>query len=199
MLTKLADTDFLTLGAHNHSWNVVSVHFTTTPVQKIDEPQVRSEFDNILLEHAKESGAKVFTTSRVKSLGFAAPTSAEPGSIGRPISAAFTHGESDAPLSITYDYLIDASGRAGIMSTKYLKNRRINSNLKNIALWGYWTGDKRYARHGDQNLIAPWFEALMGAQFSISIRTFLDVFASQMSLDGPGTFLSTTEQHPLVL
>lgn len=66
------------------------------------------------------------------------------------------------PQSISFDYLIDATGRAGLMSLKYLKNRRINENLKNIALWGYWTDVDRYARNGDERLVAPWFEALTG-------------------------------------
>ncbi|KAE8373507.1 hypothetical protein BDV26DRAFT_296891 [Aspergillus bertholletiae] len=37
---------------------------------------------------------------------------------------------------ITFDYLIDATGRAGLVSTKYMKNRRYNQVQKTIASWG---------------------------------------------------------------
>lgn len=45
------------------------------------------------------------------------------------------------------------------MSTKYLKNRTFNKSLKNVAVWGYWTGTNRYAP-GTKRENAPWFEAL---------------------------------------
>ena len=44
-----------------------------------------------------------------------------------------------------FDYLVDASGRAGLVSTKYLKNRKNNQGLKNLANWGYWKGAGEYA------------------------------------------------------
>ncbi|KAJ7468679.1 hypothetical protein FB451DRAFT_1340310 [Mycena latifolia] len=122
-------------GTGNHSWNVV-----------------RSEFDEILLRHAQECGAKVYEEHRVTELTFAE------GSDYRPISATFTTGTGEAG-SIAFDYLVDASGRAGIMSTKYLKNRHMNESLKNIACWGYWVGADMYAP-GTERENSPWFEAL---------------------------------------
>lgn len=62
---------------------------------------------------------------------------------------------------IRFDYLIDASGRNGIMSTRYLKNRRFNQSLKNIAVWGYWTGVNKY-EPGTSREGAIWIEALTG-------------------------------------
>ncbi|KAF7362166.1 hypothetical protein MVEN_00562700 [Mycena venus] len=59
----------------------------------------------------------------------------------------------------TFTHLIDASGRAGLMSTTYLKNRHFNSSLKNIAVWGYWKGAGSYGV-GTSREGAPWFEAL---------------------------------------
>jgi hypothetical protein len=61
----------------------------------------------------------------------------------------------------TFDYLIDATGRAGIMSTKYLKNRHFNVSLKNVAVWGYWVDVDSYGV-GTKRQGAPWFEALTG-------------------------------------
>jgi flavine halogenase len=65
------------------------------------------------------------------------------------------------PSKIVFDYLVDATGRSGLLSTKYFKNRAFTDSLKNIAIWGYWRNVNSYgegtSRHG-----APWFEALTG-------------------------------------
>lgn len=63
--------------------------------------------------------------------------------------------------TISFDWLVDASGRAGIMSTKYLRNRRFNTALRNVAFWAYWTGAGVYSPGTDREN-APWFEALVG-------------------------------------
>lgn len=62
---------------------------------------------------------------------------------------------------ITFDYVVDASGRTGIISTKYLKNRDFNSTLKNVASWGYWKGCGQYLP-GTPRGGSPYFEALSG-------------------------------------
>ena len=99
------------------------------------------------------------------SVDFAERSSSADGDVRRPVSAVW---EQQAPGggprlgSIAFDYLVDASGRAGLMSTKYLKNRRYNANLKNVAMWGYWSNAGTYAA-GTPSAGAPWFEALTGA------------------------------------
>ncbi|KAJ7922291.1 hypothetical protein B0H13DRAFT_2230484 [Mycena leptocephala] len=111
----------------------------------------RSEFDEILLRHAEESGAKVVPiTDR-----------------SRPLSKL-----ARMKRSITFDYLVDASGRAGIMATKYLKNRYFNETLKNIACWAYWTSAGMYAVGTDREN-APcgwaWLIPLQGKLVSVGI------------------------------
>ncbi|KAI0724125.1 FAD/NAD(P)-binding domain-containing protein [Fomitopsis betulina] len=183
-------TDFVALGADNAAWNVV-----------------RAEFDQLLLQHADDSGARVFDQTRVTELVFnsthpaaksstpssnpiidgllrpllnrkvsagspslravveesapseTAPTSkpAAPSS-GRPFKAMYetaTGGKGE----IEFDYVVDASGRAGLMSTKYLKNRKFNESLKNVAVWGYWRGTGMYGKDTSREN-APYFEAL---------------------------------------
>jgi hypothetical protein len=63
--------------------------------------------------------------------------------------------------TISFEYLVDASGRNGIVSTKYLRNRHVNETLKNIACWSYWKGGGMYMP-GTSRENAPYFEALMG-------------------------------------
>ncbi|KAI0251931.1 hypothetical protein BJV78DRAFT_399245 [Lactifluus subvellereus] len=128
-----AYTDFMALGRDNNAWNVT-----------------RSEFDKILLDHAEATGTQVFQSTKVTSLNFSGE---------RPISAQWAHGPPSESGTITFDYLIDASGRTGLMSSRYLKNRRFNASLKNVAMWAYWRNTDLYAR-GTAAEGAPYFEAL---------------------------------------
>lgn len=185
LLPFLVDTDFVALGASNNAWNVV-----------------RSEFDALLLKHAGTCGAQVFTQTRVEAFEFAqtANTNSHAASssctrsdsvnglsfeiepLGRPVKATYT-AENGAKGEISFDYLVDASGRAGLLSTKcvasfwdhmgshrcsltaymrrYLKNRKYNQSLKNVAVWGYWRGTEMYGEGTDRQN-APFFEALSG-------------------------------------
>ncbi|KAG6895124.1 hypothetical protein C0993_010122 [Termitomyces sp. T159_Od127] len=113
--------------------------------------KVRSQFDDLLLRHASTSGVKVFEGVKVTDIKFSGK---------RPVSAVY-ETKGNKREDITFDYLVDASGRAGLLSTKYLKNRRFTSTLMNMALWGYWRGGIRYAQGTDREN-APWIEALTG-------------------------------------
>ncbi|KAG1762096.1 putative halogenase [Suillus occidentalis] len=111
-------TDFVALNPDNGSWNVI-----------------RSEFDNLLFHHASNSGANVFDNTRVTEFQFEGE---------RPVSANWRNAITGVEGRISFSYLVDASGRNGIMSTKYLKNRRYNKALNNVACWGYWDGTGSY-------------------------------------------------------
>ncbi|KAF2970807.1 hypothetical protein GQX73_g2832 [Xylaria multiplex] len=146
-------TDFLAAGgAGNHSWNVV-----------------RSEADHILFKHAGECGAKVFDKTKVNEIQFESKpvngngvtngngvANGAPVALGKPVSASWSQKENDLSGTIRFKYLVDASGRNGIVSQKYLKNRKYNQGLKSVANWGYWKNGKP---HGP-GLGDPFFEAL---------------------------------------
>ena len=78
----------------------------------------------------------------------------------RPVSATWV-SRLGVKGQTVFDYLVDASGRNGIMSTKYLHNRRFNKSLNNIACWGYWEGTGCY-KPGTTRENAIWVEALPG-------------------------------------
>ncbi|PYI01220.1 radH flavin-dependent halogenase [Aspergillus sclerotiicarbonarius CBS 121057] len=138
---KEAYTDFiLEPGADTFLWNVV-----------------RSECDELMFKHAAKSGAKAFDGVRVTSIEFASTKEAATNP-GRPVSASWK-AKDGSTGSIEFDYLVDASGRAGITSTKYLKNRTFNNYLKNVASWGYWRGATPYGV-GTPVEGQPYFEAL---------------------------------------
>ncbi|KAF8888756.1 O-methyltransferase [Infundibulicybe gibba] len=133
-----AYTDFVRMSPDNGAWNVT-----------------RADFDEILLRGAEKCGVQVFEEVRATSINFAGNNPK-----GRPISAKW-ESIVDRNLSGTtaFDYLVDATGREGIMAQKYLKHRKMNVSLRNIACWGYWKGTGMYGA-GTSRENAPWFEAL---------------------------------------
>jgi hypothetical protein len=149
-LTIYSVTDFsASLGPGGYSWNVI-----------------RSESDDLIFRHAAESGAKTFDGTKVESFTFEPypygeyTSDAHLANPGRPVSATWSRKDGSTG-SIKFEYLVDASGRNGLMSTKYLKNRQFNSGLKNIANWTYWKGARRF-NPGGANENSPFFEALSG-------------------------------------
>lgn len=90
----------------------------------------RAEFDHILLEHARSQGVTVRENARVTELIFDGQ---------RPTAARWIDQQDSQEHEIAFDYLIDASGRAGLMATRYLNNRRYNQGFKNVGVYSYWT------------------------------------------------------------
>lgn len=187
-----ADTDFVALGCNNNAWNVVRL--VTLLVLSLAQSlsQVRSEFDQLLMNHARTSGVSVYELTKVTSVSFCPADPSKPISVTwchtpppTPISPPASPSTSKTPIKIdqpptsqggpllingttTFDYLIDATGRAGIMSTKYLKTRHFNVSLKNVAVWGYWVDAGSYGV-GTKRQGAPWFEALTGKTLHLSL------------------------------
>ena len=154
-------TDFLAAGGPNaYSWNVV-----------------RSESDYLMYKHAEESGAKVFDGVKINSIEFVESDldlSKIDGNFpnpGRAVSASWTRKEDGLSGTINFEYLVDASGRMGIVSTKYLKNRKFNQGLKNVASWNYWKNTGKYAP-GTARDNQPFFEALTGNYLTLSSSPF---------------------------
>ncbi|RYP23394.1 hypothetical protein DL765_001099 [Monosporascus sp. GIB2] len=143
-----AYTDFGGAGGANAcSWNVI-----------------RFEADDLISRHAGKSGAQIFDGVKISAIEFApheGPSTADDKTQdpGRHKSATWTRKEEGTSGVIKFDYIVDASGRMGIMSTKYLENRHFNQGLKNAASWGYWQGAGRYGARTPQEGV-PYFEAL---------------------------------------
>ncbi|KAL5521035.1 hypothetical protein ACEPAG_8957 [Sanghuangporus baumii] len=158
-------TDFLAAGGpNNYAWNVV-----------------RAEADDLIFRHAGKCGARIFDGVKVTEVEFGplnlADTSTPDGEEvdvykKRPISASWVRNSKSKSKSKSYstteqqktgkihfDYLIDASGRAGLLSTRYMQNRTFNKGLRNVASWGYWADAGVYAQ-GTERENVPFFEAL---------------------------------------
>ncbi|KLO13011.1 FAD/NAD-binding domain-containing protein [Schizopora paradoxa] len=130
-----AYTDFVAYGGpDNYSWNVV-----------------RAESDDLIFKHASVCGAKTFDEHKVTAIQF--------DESSRPISASWVNKEGTTG-SIGFTFVVDASGRKGILSTKYLKNRTFNQGLKNVASWGYWSDVHSQYGKGTPREYSPYLESL---------------------------------------
>ncbi len=116
-----------------------------------DIRKVRSEFDHMLLNHSRSMGVSVYERTKVNSISFSSDDPDTPISVSwthtlppcpisppaSPIEASFSPfltGKSTSNITpdtvsisgeTTFTHLIDATGRAGIMSSRYLKNRHL--------------------------------------------------------------------------
>ncbi|MFO0756021.1 MAG: NAD(P)/FAD-dependent oxidoreductase [Byssovorax sp.] len=91
----------------------------------------RDRFDEMLLRHAQSQGVTVHEGVSVSEIHFEGD---------RPVSADWLAEGTGDTGRIHFDYLLDTSGRAGIMATRYLKSRRFLQAFQNVAIWGYWKG-----------------------------------------------------------
>ncbi|KAJ7229535.1 putative halogenase [Mycena haematopus] len=128
-------TDFINPDPNHAAWNVT-----------------RADFDQIMLQNAAENKVTVREGVSVNAIKFSAENDKQP-------VAAEWKSDTGKTGTINFTWLVDASGRTGIMSTKYLKNRKFNKALRSVAYWGYWTGANMYAP-GTSRENATWLEAL---------------------------------------
>jgi flavin-dependent dehydrogenase len=137
----------------------------------------RSVFDKLLLDHAGELGVRVVEGAEVKRLDFDGE---------RPKRAVWTKAGPDGDAEeheIGFDYVIDASGRAGLLNTRHLEGRRYHDVFQNIAVWGYWEGAKTLSE-GPEGAIAIgsvedgwlWGIPLSDGRLSVGLVTHKDVF-----------------------
>ncbi|KAJ7153561.1 FAD/NAD(P)-binding domain-containing protein [Mycena crocata] len=129
-------TDFIARDPGNWSWNVV-----------------RSVSDELMLRYSSRCGAKVIEETKVTEIEFKGT-----GEAAQPIAALWKNKAGETG-KITFDFVVDASGRNGLISNKYAKSRVYNDTLKNVASWGYWKGTGSYLP-GTPRENSPFFEAL---------------------------------------
>ncbi|MFV2109735.1 NAD(P)/FAD-dependent oxidoreductase [Micromonospora sp. LOL_015] len=91
----------------------------------------RADFDHVLLTNAIRQGAKVIEGAEVKRVIFDA---------GRAVAAEWVDPHSGQRRTTQFDFVVDASGRAGLIPARHFKHRRANDTFKNVAIWGYWDG-----------------------------------------------------------
>ncbi len=137
----------------------------------------RAEFDHLLLKNAERKGATVRQGVTVKRVAFTG---------GRP-SALHCVAEDGRPLVLDgVDYLIDASGRTGVLSAQHFRNRQPHKFFRNVAIWGYWNNARLLPDSpiGGINIISCpdgwwWVIPLNGNRFSVGLVTHKETFAGR--------------------
>lgn len=92
---------------------------------------VRSELDHLLLEHAKTQGVKVLEGVEVQRVVF------EDDRPRRAVLRTVGGAEGDS-REVDFDFVVDASGRSGVLSNRQFKNRTYHETFQNMGVWGYW-------------------------------------------------------------
>jgi flavine halogenase len=124
----------------------------------------RAEFDDILFRYAEQSGAHAYDETAVTAVEFEDE---------RPVRAELRLPDGTAH-TIGFDYLVDASGQAGLLSARYFRNRRAEEAFANVAVGSYFRGASPYRdRHGEERRGAFFMEALTdgtGWSWAIPLR-----------------------------
>jgi flavin-dependent dehydrogenase len=128
---------------------------------------IRSEFDDIMLKNAAEQGAGVHQNVKIAEVHFDKE---------RAVSAHYYDHASKSAGTIQFKYVIDCSGRAGVIGNEHLRARRFHHVFKNVAIWSYWEG----VEIGDIGLVGStrlfsiengwlWFIPLHNHTFSVGL------------------------------
>ncbi|PYH34507.1 NAD(P)/FAD-dependent oxidoreductase [Aspergillus neoniger CBS 115656] len=152
-----------------HQFNIKkggTFKFNSKPPGCRRPPELYLECDTIrgrqdIVSLCRKCGCQTFDGVKVTSLEFRATESSATSNADFPESASWTRRDKSAGR-IRFKYLVDASGRAGLMSTKYLKNRWYNEGLTDLATWGYFENAATYGV-GTVMEGSPYFSCLEDA------------------------------------
>jgi flavin-dependent dehydrogenase len=92
---------------------------------------LRSDFDKMLLDHARESGAEVCEETSVDDVSFNADT----------CQLTITQRDGEK-LALRASYVVDASGRNSVIGTKF-KLKKSYEHLKKLSLFAHYEGLER--------------------------------------------------------
>lgn len=111
----------------------------------------RAEYDQILLNAAAERGAQVHEATEVSDVQL--------GSNGDPAVVRWKNGSGEGQVEA--DWVIDASGARGVVAQQ-LNVRRYDNYYKNMAVWSYFKGGKRFKGDLEGNIFSvTWKEGWM--------------------------------------
>ncbi|WP_280464784.1 NAD(P)/FAD-dependent oxidoreductase [Nocardia brasiliensis] len=138
----------------------------------------RAVFDEILLRNASEQGAEVIEQASVERVVF--------GDGDRPVAAEWTRAGEDETRTTTFDFLVDASGRNGVLSRHHFDMRKPHEVFQNTAVWSYWKGARLHpdSPEGAINVVSTaeggWFWHIpLGEVFSVGYVVPKKTFVAQ--------------------
>lgn len=135
----------------------------------------RAEFDHLLLDNAEEQGARVVQNATVKRVVFDGD---------RPVAVEWELGDDPGRRHTTRcEFLVDASGRAGVLTARHFRDRTPHEAFRNVAIWGYWDGEDLLpgTPQGGSNIISSpegwyWVIPLRDGRRSVGFVTHSTVF-----------------------
>ena len=161
----------------------------------------RAEFDAFMLDHARSQGVQVFEGVEVRDVEFDGE---------RPVSAGWLakvgHGADTGRQGTTrFTYLIDGSGRDGLLANHYLRNRRYHKVFQNIAVWGYYKDANRLpgSRSGDiavGSIPAGWLWGIPLSDGTMSVGAVLhrDHMKARRGCGLEDILLEAIDESPLI-
>lgn len=130
----------------------------------------RAAYDHILLCNAREQGVEVIEGATVKRVIFDGD---------RATSAEWVERGADSRGNIVrFEYVIDASGRTGVLSQQHFRMRNQHAIFQNIAIWGYWRDARLLpdSPSGGINIVSSpdgwwWHIPLGSGRYSVGLVT----------------------------
>lgn len=128
-------------GAHREPW---TVHFGEVGPWKHAYQVVRSQFDDMLLRHARRLGATVYEETRVVDFDFDGE---------RCVGVTYQrNGAGEPSVKARAKLVIDASGQSHLLARR-LNLLEWDESLKNVAVWAYFDGLDFYQGKNAGNIL----------------------------------------------
>jgi flavin-dependent dehydrogenase len=136
----------------------------------------RDDFDQVLLDHAREQGVRVVEGATVKKVHFDGD---------RAVAAEWLDGDRTR-RTVHFDSIVDASGRTGLIPARTLELRRSHDIFRNVAIWGYYRNARLLPNTppgGIDVISSPtgwyWVIPLRDGDFSVGFVTHQTIFRQQ--------------------
>jgi flavin-dependent dehydrogenase len=137
----------------------------------------RGVFDKILLDNARDQGVRIRELAVVQDVGFDGD---------RARSVRWREAGRSQVEEVTCDWVIDASGRAGVLAAQKFSSREYHKVFRNVAIWAYWKGGRTLPGTppgGLNSISAPggwyWIIPMADGRLSAGFVTHRDTFRSQ--------------------
>ncbi|MFN2398616.1 MAG: NAD(P)/FAD-dependent oxidoreductase [Gemmatimonadaceae bacterium] len=155
----------------------------------------RAEYDHILLKAAADHGADVREECEV--------TDVQLSENSVPSTVAWKSDSDEGTLET--DFVIDASGLRGSLSQK-LTSRQWDKYYRNMAIWSYWKGGKRYKGDLEGNIFSVtfkegwfWIIPLKDDVYSVGAVTSMENNERIREMGAQAFYMDCVKQCPLAV
>ena len=181
VLDKVDRRGFVVKRGNTYVWGCSpdpwSIAFSEAEIDVYAYQVVRSEFDQILLQHARDCGAQVREQCAVREFHFEAD---------RCRGIAYTD-EAGHAHSVRAEWTVDASGQACLLGRR-MNLRRMDHVLNNIAIWSYFRDAGRLPEPASGYTLSAaspdcwiWYIPLHDGRTSVGVVSGVEVFRDEHS------------------